>query len=341
MQIELETKKSVLSSWLLFGLFFLLILAGFFSEFFQAPSQTNTDINKYRQLFSNEQLARIKKLELKNSLGQFLFEKQSDDDTPWQIISPRNLPANGNRISLILDTLKQFKIKKIYSKDKINIANFSLDNPLLEVILEDEAGLKTSLKLGLVNPIDNSTYAMLNTHQAIYHINAIPTPLSTWDLSNFVDSRIFTFNPKEIASVKVYRGPKVQIAFKLQEEGWKGKNGHPLDPNKVFGFLSDMTNIRSNFILDKVNEKLDGQINKYLETPAFKIEVEDKNKKLYTYNLSGLVGNLDTLKLEKWQNFLITATNRKYPYLLNRSMLKKLNRNEKGFRSLQFKKLFY
>ena len=149
-----KASKATLSNTLLLCFFLAIIFSAAFSEFFQTPNGPNRDLLPYRRLFHPNQLDNVQKLELINGLGTFHLEKrQKLGAEVWELTYPRSLPANKETIAKILSGLKAIKILKIYTKDPINISNYSLNNPLMKINLTDISGEKTSLALGLVNPI--------------------------------------------------------------------------------------------------------------------------------------------------------------------------------------------
>ena len=346
MLVLLELKKSTLSTWMMLFFTTAVFLTGFYSDFFQAPSELSPELSQYRSLFKPGQILGVRELILKNNLGTFHFEKSATDpDTPWTLISPRKLPANSGILKNILKDLNQVKIRSVHQMDAINVSNYSLDNTSLEVTLVGSNDKDTTLKFGLVNPIDNSTYVSLSDQQAIYHIDNISTSLNTLDLGNFVDTRIFTFDPAQITEFKIHRkknGNKNLVFFaSLSSKGWLGQQKKPLRTESVKEYFSLLADLHSNFILDKVNEKLQADISEYLKKPSFLITVTDKKGSEYSYTLSGLVKSLTGLKLEKWQNFIIQPSNREFPYILSKKNLGLFNRSERRMKGFPVKKLFY
>jgi hypothetical protein len=346
MLVLLELKKSTLSTWMMLFFTATVFLTGFYSDFFQAPSELSPDLNQYRSLFKPGQILGIRELILKNNLGTFHFEKSATDpDTPWTLISPRKLPANSSLVKNILKDLNQVKIRSVHQMDAINVSNYSLDNTSLEVTLVGSNDKDTTLKFGLVNPIDNSTYVSLSDQKAIYHIDNISTSLNTLDLGNFVDTRIFTFDPAQITEFKIYRNrnesKKLVFFAALEKEGWVGQQKKTLKTEAVKEYFSLLADLHSNFILDKVNEKLQLDISEYLKKPSFTISVLDRKGSKYNYTLSGLVRSLSGLKIEKWQNFIIQPSNREFPYILGKKNLSLFNRSERRMKGFPVKKLFY
>lgn len=346
MLIRLDIKKSTLSTWMMAIFTVVLFLTGFYSDFFQAPLDINPEISRYRSLFQPGQILGVRELILKNNLGTFHFEKSSTSpDTPWTMISPRKLPANSSLVKTILKDLNNVQIRSVHANDPINIANYSLDSTSLEVTLISSNEKTSTLKFGLVNPLDNSTYVSLSDQNAIYHIDNISTTLNTLDLASFVDTRIFTFDQSSIRKIKIYRGEvnKRNLNFQAEKSdvNWVGQQNTLLKTEAVMEFMGELADLRSPLILDKVNEDLAKSVAEYLEKPSFMIVIEDENKNTYSYKISGLVRNLPGVKLEKWQNFIIQPSNREFPYVLNKKVLGLFRSSERRLRSFPVKKLFY
>lgn len=346
MQLEFHSKKSFISNSIVFSFIIFIALSAFYSEFFQAPEVINHEMNQFRFLISKDKLDSTQQLIIKNNLGSFHFEKEEGKiEGQWKIISPRSLPANDDLINKILSVLQNIQIKSIHEKDKIGLANFSLNSPLIEITLLDQNGNSNSIKFGLVNPFDNSTYATVSSEDAIFHINAIGTPLGSLDLTNFIDSRVFSFIPEKIQSFAVHQsdlsGKNPYALFTFDNEKWIGKDTKELDDQKVLDHLHSLTKIKSNLIIDKTNEELDKKISQYFEKPWIKIDVKSIDNEETTYTISSQINSLPNMKIEKWQNVLIKSSNRNVIYLINKNLIKDLQKNDRWFKKIPFKKLFY
>ncbi|MCR9204391.1 MAG: hypothetical protein NXH75_07435, partial [Halobacteriovoraceae bacterium] len=128
---------------------------------------------------------------------------------------------------------------------------------------------------------------------------------------------------------------------KKEKDQWVGKKNTLLKPEAVLSYFGELSDLRSSFILDKVNEELQGELQKYLDKPAYEIVVSYGEKDTYRYQITGLVKSLPGLKLEKWQTFIVKPSNREFPYILNKKVLNLFHRSERRLRSFPVKKLFY
>ncbi len=345
MLINLELKKSSASTWMLLLFSFVILLTGVYSDFFQAPTELTPEMSTYQSLFKPGQILGVQQIILKNNLGTYHFEKSNImADSNWLMISPRNLPANTTLIKGILNDLNNVKIRNVHEMDAINISNYSLDNPSIDVTLIVSNEKSATLKFGLVNPLDNSTYVSLSDQKAIYHIDNIGMSLNTLNLGSFVDTRIFTWTPSEVSLMTIYKGSKEErnIRFQIAKEKgeWNGRQSKGLKVEAVQDYLSDLADLRSSLILDKTTDELETDMKSYFDKPAYIVEVKTSNQS-YTYEITGLVKQLGDLKLEKWQNFIIKASNRHNPVVVSKKFLEMFNPNEKSLRTFPVKKLFY
>jgi len=337
MFIRLELKKSLLSTWMTVSFSIILFLTGFYSDFFQAPIKSKARLDRYSSLFQPGQILGVRQLILKNNLGTFHFEKTATDpDTQWKMISPRKIPANSSLVKNILQKLNDVKIKSVHTHDPINIANYALDTSTLEITLIDSNEKSSTLKFGLINSLDNSTYVSLKEQNSIYHINNVSKKFNSYDLSDFVDSRIFTFDLTSINSFTIFRGKssKKQVSFQAKKKNgaWYGKLDLPLKTETILSFFGELSDLRSSFIIDKVSENLHSEIEKYLDNIKFEIEVVHGDNKIYRYKISSLIRSLPGLNLNKRENFIIKPSNRNFPYILNKKFFNLFNQNDRKFR---------
>lgn len=342
MLTKVQTGRNKASSWLLFFFVLVILISAAITEFFQAPTEKTHVLNQYRQLIEEKKLASTAKIILKNSLGEFTLSRQG---AQWRLTSPRDLPANQKTLGLILNTLKNIDIKKVYQSDPINMANFSLDSPLMEFSLINTEGEREDYLLGLVNPIDNTTYIQIPQKDIIYQVEALKNTFESYDLSNFIDSKIFNVEPKEAIALSIYRGEKkqnnVQVSFTMKKGNWVGKSDRVQKSDKVVEYFGKLFNLKSTLIVDKSTEELRKALNEKLEKPLYTIHVTKKNGEKLNYKISHIVHTLPDLKIEKRQHILIKASNRKNVFLIHKDNLPLFAQRQSQYRDLNFKKLFY
>lgn len=319
-----------------------IILGALASEFFQAPETQNTALNRYQLLIKPEQVDQVQSIELSNRLGDFTLSKLKSNS--WTLTSPRNLPSNQKTVENIVKVLKEIKIRKILPKDAINISNYSLDAPLMKLKLHYFGGKESTLSVGLVNPIDRSTYLTFSNKDAIYHVDSLKGSLESLNLANFIESKIFTQDKKEVTHLKIYRGKlpsaNTRLSLTRVKNNWENDSKKTVDPKSVEIYLTSLLNLKSSLILDKRTEKLDKSLEKYFKSPSYTVEVATKSEKVF-YEISYLINTIPDIKMEKRQTFIIKASNRLHPYIVEKNKLPLFQKTNRSFKKLSIKKLFY
>jgi len=342
LQVQFQVRKSTISYWLISLFTVILVISAIFSEFFQAPRLTSRELEKYRFLFNTVELDTIKTLKITNRIGTFHLSK--DHRQQWLLDFPRNLHANSKTVENIMTSLKKIKIRKIYNLDPINKANFSLDTPLITITLGYAKGVEKILRMGLINPIDNSTYLTLSGKDAIYHVDSIQGSIEANDLSDFIDSKIIHYPSSQLQSLKIFRGKRLvnpQLSFTKKDTLWYDDLGKNLDEGNINTFLSHLYELNSQMILDRRTASLEKSLQKYLQSPLYTMIINFGEKNIITYTISSLVSSLEGLKIDKRQAFIVKISNRKHPYLLAKENLKLFSKNRRSLKKLPFKKLFY
>ncbi len=315
-----------------------LLVSATVSEFFQAPIISSRQLSKYQFLFSSENIDKVTNVRLKTEIGEFVVNKS---DNHWILKEPRVIDANNDIITNMLESLKEIKIKRIFPKDQINLINFSLNKPLVELSLSPIKDKAKELSFGLVNPIDKSTYVTFKNENVIYHVTLYDFNFEKVNITNLIDSRIFNFNSNEIVKFNVKdRNNRDKINFELKNDQWQSKK-NVLDEQKVLKYLTDLLSINSNIILDKRDEEINKDIERYMKRPLYEISTTLKNGDNITYKISSLVRSIKDVKMEERQNFLIIASNRQHPFLVSKSNYKFFYRSSKNFKSRNFKKFIY
>lgn len=324
---------------LLLGFFILaLTVSSLVSEFFQAPIISSRQLSRYQFLFSSEEIDKVNSVKLKTELGNFSLSKSNNT---WVLKEPRTIDANSQIINEMLSSLKEIKIKRIFPKDQINLINFSLEKPIVELTLSPLKEKTRSLSFGLVNPIDKSTYMTFSNEDVIYHITLYNFNFEKVDIASLVDSRIFNFNVADISSLNIKdRNNNERINFNFKDNNWYD-NKTLLDTEKVQNYLKEILSINTKFILDKRDEETQKDIDRYLEKPLYSISMTLKSGEKVNYQITSLIRSIKDVKVEERQNFLISASNRQHPFLVSKSNYKLFYKKTRNFKARNFKKFIY
>jgi len=319
-------------NWALFSFIILTILAGVYSELFQAPQKTIDNSIVYTSPLTNDFLSNVHTLHYKSRLEKITLQKNRD---LWHLTSPRRILADRTIVLHLFQTLKQLKIRKIYPRDDINLNNFSLKDPLLTLTVESNKKIE-SLDFGIINPVDQTTYVALKDSQYIYQVELLKYPIETFGLSDFIDSRMININKEQIQQISIYKGnvpytPWVKIQ-RNKENLWKEANRKELDQEKTKKYLTALINSRSYTIFDELTESQEKILNDFLKKPTYKIKIVTKSKKTIEYSIVALYREVEELKIQKKKHVLVKSNDRHNYLLLDRDVLKILRKSIKSLR---------
>jgi len=326
-----QKKQKVNLSNLIMVFFLLTICASaFFTELYQNPKNLNKGVQVGTTLPLSVDLEKTKKIILKNRLGEFHFEK---NELGWKLIHPRFLPAKEESLNYIFSLIKDIKVNKAFRLDSLNESSLYLNSPFMEVSLIGEDGINRSIKFGMIDSKNNTTYVGISGKEIIFQIDSFQTPLEKLDLMDFIDPRIFYFSPLKISSIKIYEAEKqIPILSLNQSEGkWLGKNGQILSQPKVEEFLKDLNNLKSEVILDQLSDELKFKIKKSLEKQLFMVEIEDFGNKKHYFQIFPVLNSIPDLKIDKKESIIVSVRDSQQQYLISRKFLDIFRKREESF----------
>jgi len=329
MKNTLKNYKVNFSSSLILTFFITLCVSAFFSQLFQNPKNLNKGVKVGLNLPFSSNLENTKKITLKNRLGEFHFER---NELGWRLTSPRQLPAKEESINYIFSSIKDIKVKNAFRLDSLGESSFSLNSPFIEVSLEDNDNKTQTIKFGMIDSKNNSTYVGISGKDIIFQVESFQFPFEKLDLMDFIDPRIFYFSHSKISSIKIFEGGRVvPILSLIQKEGkWLGKNGQPLNQSKVEEFFKDLNALKSEVILDQLSEELKEKINGSLQKPIFVVEIEDNGKNKHYFQVSLVSNSIPDLKIDKRESFIVSLKDSQQQYLLSKKFLDIFRKKEES-----------
>lgn len=320
----------------------VLVAGGLFSELFQAPKKGLTGLELYQNPVPESFLKNLDQLSLSNRLGEVILEKR-ENTQKWYLTSPRKLEANTKVINQITESLAKIKVKKLYQKDSINISNFSLSTPLMEINLTS-GRQKLKFSLGIINPIDNSAYITLDHRSLIFQIEGLQYPIEGLNISDFINSKIVETPFDEIKKVELFFGkPHSRRFLSIKRDGplWLDSRGKELNTKTVEAFLEKFIGLKGQIILDKMNEETNKTLEKFWNSPQYSLVITDNSDKEIIYQFTSPVPAIPEVKVEKKQTISIISGSKEYPFLVDKNVLNYFSVREHKLRSPDIKKLFY
>ena len=322
-----------------FGLVILFFMV--MSEFFQVSHNLSGPLLAFQSPIEKSILDRLNFLTITNRLGTYELEKRG---TSWRLLKPRNLMARTDLVEQIVDSLRNLKVRKLYEKDKINLQNFSLHRPTIEINLA-ALDLAQKIKIGILNSIDDSTYIVDDKSSLIYQIDLLRVAIQSLSLSDFINPRIFKESVAQVQRIHVKKHLEGHSASRLaivrKNKHWIGRNKRKLNQDRVNELLSKLFAKKADVILDQRSKALEDHIKRTMGHPFFTVSVEQNDVEKTIYKISYPLNSLSDIKLEKKKFVLVTSSQNAHPVLVEKSILDLLNTQPSRFRSVLPKKLFY
>lgn len=319
MATQIMNKRSYISAWLI-GTFILAltVLIGF-TELFQSESQRNKKLDFLNNPIRADILANLKTIRIKNRLGSFTLTNQ---DGLWILKEPRVMPANGKTVDAILNSLKDINVHTVHEYEPINISNFSLDNPIMVIDLYSELDEQLKVSIGLINPINNTSYMTISGQKTIFQTDILRNDLQSMELASFIDSSVFSSELAAIEEFEIFhRGISASVNHLVRKDNiWKSKRYNTISDEAVSKKIKSILEIKTHMIIDKHDDKLETFIQNYLDSPQYKISIKTNDKEIQ-YKISTLINAIPELKLDKRQYFLMQASDRQYTYVIQKDYL--------------------
>lgn len=313
-----------LSTALVVFFFLILLFLGLFAEVFDTQTQEVDLAQIYANPVPVADLQHLKNLRITNKHGSFLLENThptGDLTGPWQMVEPQSLKVKVDVVNKIVEALNVMRVRNFHRLEPINVTSFSLDNPTLTLNFTTSKDRPYEVKMGLVNPIDNSAYLSLSSQDQIYQIDPLEMALESYDLSQLVESKVLALNLDSLASLEIYGESKLLMKILRKEGEWLDQNGVVLSETKVNRFFAKLEDIKSRSILDNLNGDQKEFMNKIMATPAFTLKLIS-NQTVRNYFVAEMTGPVPGLPAATEGSFALSSEERQSFVLLDRSELK-------------------
>ena len=295
-------------------LFFALILVflGLFAEVFESETPEIDLAQVYANPIPVDELQALGSVHFTNKHGSFHFENSDSTGAlagPWQMTSPQSLKMKDEVVRKIIDALGVIRVRNFHRLEPINISSFSLDNPTLSLIFENTNGKMLEVKMGLINPIDNSAYLSLSTQNQIYQIDPLELALEAWDLPQLVDSKILAFSVPDLLEIEISRPGTDDFKILRKDESWVDATGTVLGQKKVADFIERLLDLKSLSILEKLNDDQLASLQSTVATPVVSFKLVTRNG-IRSYRIGEIKPGLEGLGLAGEAKYVFTNDER-------------------------------
>jgi hypothetical protein len=316
-----------LSSILVIFFFFILLFLGLFAEVFESQSPEVDLAQIYANPVPLKELQRLKGLKLTNKNGTFIFENTDPEGQlkgPWQMVEPQSLRVKGDVVQKMIDALNVIRVRNFHRLEPINISSFSLDNPTLSLVFTNSSNRNFEIKMGLINPIDNSAYLSLSNQDQIFQIDPIEMALESYDLAQLVESKVLALSKDSLLSLEIYSTSSVQLKVLKKDEQWLDQNGEVLNSNKVFALFEKLEEIKSFSILDKLSMEQQSFMEKVVASPTWVLKLIS-NQGVRTYVLGPVLEQIPGMNISTSDTFALSTDEKQSFVLIERSQLRALS----------------
>lgn len=360
MLFKSQLHKNFFANWLIFLSLTVFTLTALYSELFQSTA-TKKDDDAHRRLFSTSDFKGLTSLRIENKLVSFdiIKQKQSFGER-WMMFSPNELPINEEAIENIVSSLLEMKIVRIFPKEPLHLANFSLNRPSLTIDLLTSTDQKTTIHFGLENNHDRTTYISLSDRDFIYQIEAHPFPPESFSLARLIDNRVVSLSPDKITALRIYRGAikdgknifsitrkenesETWVALSPEQSNSWGRRLVPseqktyLESKKVHEFLLGLSQMKGKLIWDRAEKKeLESTIKKLLATPFYTFVITNDEGEDIWYETSSILTSTSHR-----DHILVRNSENDFPYLVRQDFLEILKTDQDSMKTLPFHKIFY
>jgi hypothetical protein len=316
--------RPTFSSILVITFALILLFLGLFAEVFES----HTPEVDLAQIYANPipviELQHLKSLRMTNKQGNFLLENTHPEgklEGPWQMVEPQALKVKDDVIPKIVDALNVIRVRNFHLLEPINIASFSLDNPTLTLTFKTFQDKSYEVKMGLINPIDNSAYLSLSSQNQIYQIDPIEITLESYDISQLVESRVLALNPESLVSLEIYTPTGLEVKLLKKEELWVDQNGVSLDTNKVKKYFEKLEDLKSFTILDKLTIPQQAFMEAAMATPIYTLKLISAQG-VRSYFVSEIKNGIPGMNLSQSNFYALSSEEKKSFVLIEKEQLR-------------------
>jgi hypothetical protein len=224
-------------------------------------------------------------------------------------------------VAKIIDALNVIRVRNFHRLEPINITSFSLDNPTLTLLFTNFKNKNYEIKMGLINPIDNSAYLSLSSQDQIYQIDPIEMALESYDLAQLVESKVLAINMDSLQSLELYGADALKLKLLRKDQQWVDQTGIELSTNKVANFFEKLEQIKSFSILDKLTTEQQAFMVRTMATPSFNLKLIS-GQGVRNYIISEVKGQIPGMNVAKNDTYALSTDERQSFVLIDKNELR-------------------
>lgn len=301
------------STFLVSFFFILCIFLALFAEVFQSRNSEIDLAALYATPIQWRQFNELREVKLSNKNGEFILENMNPLgllEGPWQLTSPQALKVKSAVVEKMMSALRQMQIRQLFSLDAINLNSFSLDAPTATVTLNAISGRNLELKLGLINPIDNSSYMTFSGATQIYQIDPLSISLESYDLAQMAESQILALNIEAIQSFELVKENVSVFRWQKNADKWLTQLDAEITPEKIQKYFDKWENVKSSLVIEVGTPEQKIVLDRLLAAPQYLLRVQTLGG-LRTYTISPYSESIPGVNLGVNQFYILSTDEKK------------------------------
>lgn len=316
--------KPSLSTILVSFFFCILLFLGLFAEVFESQAPEVDLAQIYANPIPVDELQHLKSVRLSNKQGNFAFENTHPEgnlEGPWQMQEPQPLRVKNEVISKIVEALNLIRVRNFHRLEPINLSSFSLDNPTMTLLFVTDRDRTYEVKMGLINPIDNSAYMLISTQNQIYQIDPMEIALESYELAQLAESRVLALNTATLASVELSGVQGLMVKLIKKDEGWVDQMGTPLSAKKVEKFFERLEDLRSSSILENLSNEQKTFMDGVMAKPLYGLRLISPQG-VRSYFIAELKDGIPGMALTNETRYVLSSEERNSFVLIDKDQIK-------------------
>ena len=241
-----------------------------------------------RTLYSYED-REVEEIRIVSEKGEVYFVKKPEG---WTMVKPRPYKIDPGAIRSLENRLKDFLAARVLNEENPDLKSYGLDEPDATISFRLDDGTENTLYIGDMTASQVQYFAKDAARESIYILGSYDVENFLRPVSEFRDKTMLEADAKSINAISLNIAGKRD--FKLESDGSDKWNiVYPLKTeargDAVAEIMEDIAKIK---IKEFVGSGADDLERFGLKTPAYTLELEDKNRSTQTIHF----GNVDEEK---------------------------------------------
>ncbi|HSG05869.1 MAG TPA: DUF4340 domain-containing protein, partial [Nitrospiria bacterium] len=250
----------------------VFLILGAYLYFFELPDKNAREeagLNETRVL--DVTADSIETIIIRHPEEEIHLEKQGPED--WTIRRPLETEADAQEVRGLISTLVDLRHERIVEETGAEAAEFGLDHPFLEVVLESSDRSET-IRIGDDAPVGGAVFLDRGSDGRVVTVQKWVQGALTRTAFDLREKTILSFTPERIDGIKL-QFPEHTLTFEKKPDGWEVTDPvqAPGDPETFTALLNALQNLRADAFIDP-GEAYD-QTMTTLTTPLVEISLRE------------------------------------------------------------------